>query len=203
MNSTLATNNSNRFLTTGQLAGLCGVSFRTVIRWIKKGYLQANRLPGRGDHRIETSECIRFMQAHDMTVPAQLFDESKTILIVDNELPVAHSIERVLRKVGYETHIATDGFRAGMLLASLCPSLVTLDLKMPGMDGFEFLRQVRQSPTFCRTRVLVISGDEQSKLKKALFEGANDVLAKPFTNEALTEKVTALAERKRINRRVA
>ena len=59
-------------LTTGEVAHYCGVNFRTVLRWIKRGYLNAYQLPGRGDHRIPVDGFLLFLEKHKIPVPEDL-----------------------------------------------------------------------------------------------------------------------------------
>ena len=61
-----------RILTTGEIAEYCGVNFRTVIRWIKRGHLEAYQLPGRGDNRIKVEDFIHFLDEHKMPIPDDL-----------------------------------------------------------------------------------------------------------------------------------
>lgn len=61
-----------RMLTTGEIAQHCGVNARTVIRWIKRGYLNAYQLPGRGDNRVAVEDFVNFLKAHDMPIPEGL-----------------------------------------------------------------------------------------------------------------------------------
>jgi excisionase family DNA binding protein len=61
-----------QILTTGDLARLCGVNYRTVLNWIKRGYLPTYKLPGRGDNRITVQEALRFMREHDLPIPDEL-----------------------------------------------------------------------------------------------------------------------------------
>ncbi|MDO6805884.1 helix-turn-helix domain-containing protein, partial [Wenyingzhuangia sp. 1_MG-2023] len=53
-------------LTTGEVAKYCGVNFRTVIRWIERGHLEAYKLPGRGDNRVPVAGFVRFLQSNEM-----------------------------------------------------------------------------------------------------------------------------------------
>ena len=62
-------------LTTGEIAQYCGVNFRTVIRWIKRGYLDAYQLPGRGDNRVKIIDFIDFLDRFNMPVPDDLKKE--------------------------------------------------------------------------------------------------------------------------------
>jgi excisionase family DNA binding protein len=64
-----------RTLTTGEIAHYCGVNFRTVIRWIKRGYLNAFQLPGRGDNRVEVGDFLAFLERHNIPIPEELQDK--------------------------------------------------------------------------------------------------------------------------------
>ena len=104
---------------------------------------------------------------------------------------MARAINRVLKQAGYETIFAGNGFIAGSLLHTFRPALMTLDIRMPWIDGLDVLRLVRQTPLPFPLKILVISGDTHC-LDDALSAGADAVLAKPFANEALVEAVRAL-----------
>jgi len=60
-----------RTLTTGEIARYCGVNFRTVIRWIKRGYLNAFQLPGRGDNRVEVEDFLIFLKKNNIPIPEE------------------------------------------------------------------------------------------------------------------------------------
>ena len=107
------------------------------------------------------------------------------ILIVDDEVQVAKAIQRVLRGAGYETCLAHDGFRAGSNLVKNKPALMTLDLSMPGLDGYDVIKFVRENQAISQTRILVISALGDEKLQEALACGADACLQKPFANSEL------------------
>lgn len=178
-------------LTTGEAARLCGVNFRTVSRWIKRGLLRAYKLPGRGDHRVPLEELQRFMRENGIPDPSQVPALAKRILITDDEPAMAHAIERVLARSGFETAIASNGFEAGAMLYTFRPGLITLDLRMPGIDGLGVLRFLRQREADLPAplKILVVSADTDARLKEALALGADAVLRKPFANEDLLATV--------------
>lgn len=184
-------------LTTSQVARLCGVSQRTVIRWVEREELRAYALPGRGDRRVTTDELKRFMRAHGMPQPSDWQEATPRVLIVEDDLPMARAIDRVLRRAGFETAFASNGFLAGSLLHSFRPVLMTLDIRMPWIDGVEVLRLLRKSPPTFPLKVLVVSGDDRERIDEALRAGANGVLAKPFSNEELLDAVHAQVGRAR------
>ena len=175
-------------LTSGEIASYCDVNLRTVIRWIESGKLKGFKLPGRGNNRVLVDDFIDFLERHNMPVPPQLQGESTPgILIVDDELPVAKSIQRVARRAGYETLIATGGFQAGVMLSQHNPKLMTLDLSMPGMDGYIVIQFTREQARYKRLKIIVISALDDASLERAKELGADAVLPKPFSNHDLTE----------------
>lgn len=184
-------------LTTGEIAQYCKVNFRTVIRWIKRGHLKAYQLPGRGDNRVEVDDFLRFLHQHNLPVPGAFQrpapHAAPRVLIVDDDQGAARVIQRVLRRAGFETQMAFDGFSAGALMESLAPDVMTLDLRMPGLGGLEVLGFVRSHPRLQGTKILVVSGLPRARLDEALATGADEVLGKPFENAALVEKVSRLA----------
>jgi len=181
-----------KVLTTGEAAKHCGVNFRTVIRWIERGKLKAYKLPGRGDHRIQVEDFVEFLRENQMPVPAELEGLNRSILVIEDQPEMASAIRRVLIRQGFEVEVARDGFSAGTMLSRMKPSLVTLDLKMPGMDGYEVLNFIRNHEEHARTKVLVISAETRAGLDRAVELGASDILPKPFENEELLAKVEAL-----------
>lgn len=192
---------SEPIYTTGDVAKFTGVNFRTVIRWIERGELSGYKLPGRGDHRIMRSSLLRFMKTNGMPIPPELTQPmhieptdsqymvdpvvERKALVLDDDAPMANAIARVLKRAGWQVEVANDGFEAGMLLVSFQPSLLTLDLRMPSMDGLTVLALTRAKPELEGLKILVISAQGQSDLNKALEGGANQVLAKPFENDEL------------------
>jgi two-component system response regulator VicR len=179
-----------RTLTTGEIAKYCDVNFRTVIRWIEKGHIKAFKLPGRGNNRVMVNDFIDFLKKHDIPIPQEFQEFTRRILIVDDDKAMANSIRRILKSAGYETKLAHNGFEAGDALRSFVPQLMTLDLAMPGLDGMDVLRYVRSIPSLSSLKILVISA--LPDLEKALDEGADDMLTKPFEREELLNKIDAL-----------
>jgi UDP-3-O-acyl N-acetylglucosamine deacetylase len=101
------------------------------------------------------------------------------ILIVDDEASIRKSLEGVLRDEGYSCALAGDGADALSQLRSLHPSLVLLDIWMPGMDGIETLRRMKEFEP--RTPVIMMSGHATiSTAIKATQVGASDFIEKPL-----------------------
>ncbi|MBD3347153.1 MAG: response regulator [Chitinivibrionales bacterium] len=185
-----------RTLTSGEVARFCEVNFRTVLRWIEKGMLRSYRLPGtRKDHRIKVEDLVVFLKENNMPIPEDLGPVVPRVLIVDDDKSMAKSIRRSLIEQDYDTEIAFDGFSAGTLMQRFMPSVVTLDLAMPGMGGVDVIKFIRSRPEFAHVKVLVVSARPREELEAACKAGADDMLEKPFENPVLLEKITSLMKR--------
>jgi excisionase family DNA binding protein len=181
-------------LTTGDIAQYCDVNLRTVIRWIDKGSLQGYKLPGRGNNRVTVDNFVAFLKENNMPIPAEFLPKNKTILIVDDDKNMGSAIKRVLKKGGFECDTATNGFLAGSKLMQQKPTLMTLDLTMPGLNGFDLLKHLRAEEQFADLKILVISALKQDRLDDAIALGANAVLSKPFKNDDLLSLVNELTQ---------
>lgn len=183
-----------RSLSTGEFAKFFGVGHRTVLRWIKEGYLHAFQLPGRGDNRIPIEEGARFMREHNIPVPPEIANAVAPlkVLVVDDDKRITDMIRKYLRDYEFSIHVAADGLKAGAALMKLRPELLILDLCIPRLDGFEVLKFVQQTPELENTKILVISGLTEDQLKKAEEHGADKVISKPFELEELLKAVDSL-----------
>ncbi len=179
-------------LSTGEIAKLCDVNLRTVIRWIERGALKGFKLPGRGNNRVRVEDFLAFLVEHEIPIPAELQEDSRKVLVVDDEPAIARALQRVLRKHGLVAEVAADGFQAGTKLMKDRPVLVTLDLSMPGLSGYDVLSFVRETPEIASTKILVISALGGEALQKAIDLGADAILNKPFDNHELVEVINKL-----------
>ena len=117
------------------------------------------------------------------------------ILIVDDEELIRESLQEILRLEGYETSEAANGEIALSLLQEQSYDLVLLDLKMPGVDGVEILRQVSRAYPEIKIILLTGHGSLESAIE-ALRNGAHDYILKPAPHgEILTSIARALARK--------
>ena len=109
------------------------------------------------------------------------------ILAVDDERQITRLLRASLQASGYEVSIAGDGAEALAKLASDKPDLLITDLAMPGMDGLELTKRVRQGS---QIPIIVISVRATEGMKiKALDEGADDYVTKPFSMPELLARI--------------
>ncbi|WP_429011972.1 response regulator [Enterococcus faecalis] len=118
------------------------------------------------------------------------------ILIVEDELDLANIIKDYLVKELYEVEICTEGDKAIEIFDKFKPSLVILDLMLPGMNGYEICQNIRIKSTI---PILILSakGDEFDKVK-GLNLGADDYITKPFRPRELLARVNAQLRRSQV-----
>ncbi|QYF89500.1 response regulator transcription factor [Arthrobacter sp. PAMC25284] len=116
-------------------------------------------------------------------------------VVVEDDEDVRHLIEDVLSQAGFEVHCAAGGREGVEAVRSRAASLVTLDVGLPDIDGFEVLRRIRQ---FSDSYVVMLTAqaDELDTLT-ALHTGADDFLTKPFRPRELRARVAAMMRRPR------
>ena len=117
-----------------------------------------------------------------------------TILIVEDEHAVARGIQYALQQEGYEVAIARSGEEGLDIATHQAPDLVVLDVRLPGMDGFEVLRRLRATGAKMPVLVLTARDDEVDKVI-GLELGADDYLTKPFGLRELMSRIKALLRR--------
>ncbi|WP_241004298.1 response regulator transcription factor [Conexibacter sp. SYSU D00693] len=116
------------------------------------------------------------------------------VLVVDDEPAVREAVERVLRLEGFEVALAGDGREAIRRLPVVRPDAVLLDVLMPGIDGLEVCRRMRDVGD--HTPVLMLTArDGLGDRVAGLDAGADDYLPKPFALEELLARLRALVRR--------
>jgi DNA-binding response OmpR family regulator len=116
------------------------------------------------------------------------------ILVVEDDRTVGQYVLRGLQEQGFQADLVTDGAEALAAASHASHDLVILDLRLPGMTGFEVLRTLRDRGN--TTPILVLTAQDAVDFKvQALRAGADDYVTKPFAFEELLARVEALGRR--------
>ena len=120
------------------------------------------------------------------------------ILIVDDDENIAELISLYLTKELYDTRIASDGEEALSAFREFAPDLILLDLMLPGIDGYEVCRRIRQTS---KTPIIMLSAKGETFDKVLGLElGADDYMIKPFDPKELVARVKAVLRRTAVPR---
>ncbi|MUG70864.1 response regulator transcription factor [Paenibacillus validus] len=126
----------------------------------------------------------------------------KLVLIVDDENEVAELVEKYLKRDGYRVVKAASGAEAIRKVEQHRPDLVLLDMAMPGMDGLEVMRQLRNQARYQAPFLLMSCNGDDSAVIRGLSSGADDYITKPFSPEQLVARVKAHLRRSDILGRI-
>jgi len=118
-----------------------------------------------------------------------------SVLVVDDEPTIAEVVSRYLERAGYSTRVAADGTHALEAMANQRPDLVVLDLMLPGIDGLEVMRRMRERDHERVAVILLTAKGEESDRVIGLRLGADDYVVKPFSPAELVARVDAVLRR--------
>ena len=113
---------------------------------------------------------------------------AEKILVADDEQEIRNLLDHFLEGQGYEVVLASDGNQALKLAAEENPQLIILDIKMPGLDGLEVCKRLKEKEQTKLIPVIVITGFEDNKMQ-ALDIGADDFVNKPFDMAEIYSRV--------------
>lgn len=124
-----------------------------------------------------------------MSIPAP----GGSILVVDDSATMRAGLEAAVRAMKMEPILAESGERALELFVTRAPSLVLLDVVMPGIDGYETARRMREARPGAWVPIIFLSSNEYDQnLERAIESGGDDYLVKPVSAVVLSAKVRAL-----------
>ena len=115
------------------------------------------------------------------------------ILVIDDDVTVTKLLNMLLSIEGHQPTTLNDSSEAMTVVNQLLPDLITLDLMMPGLSGFDLCELLHQDPKFAHIPVLIISARDDPESKERAYQaGAKDYLTKPFGVDILTQKIKEL-----------
>jgi two-component system chemotaxis response regulator CheY len=115
-------------------------------------------------------------------------------IVVDDSKAIRTSLSKMLGEFGFEVFSAGHGGDAIELLDRIgAPDLALVDWNMPEVDGYEFVCRVRADERYAGMRLMMVTTEsELAQVQRALEAGANEYLMKPFTKDAVLEKLMIL-----------
>lgn len=183
------------FFQAGRPHGAMGIGLSLVrsIVELHGGSVEAHSEgPGRGSEFIVRLPALaRQETAADATPtvprsPAPMTPVSHRVLVVDDDLAVADGFAMLLETMGQEVHIVHDGAAAVDATVRFDPSIVFIDLSMPGIDGYEAARRIRALPGSETRRLVAVTGFGRATVERRIREaGFDHYLAKPARPEEL------------------
>lgn len=187
--STIGRGSRADLLTPNQVADRLLVAPVTVRLWASRGLLRSETTPG-GHRRFREQDVADFIARRRAMQDADR--GPSRMLIIDDDAEYAQSLARMLALHAPALHIETaqDGFAAGIKCEALRPDIVTLDLHMPDMNGFEVCRLLRSMFGRERPRIVVLSGLLSGESEQRVLEaGADSCVSKSAPAATLLEEL--------------
>lgn len=117
-------------------------------------------------------------------------DMNPTVLLVDDTKTVLMFEKMLLAGTGFNIDMAQSGMQALEKLDERKPDIILLDIMMPGMNGIEFCRRVRESERFSDIPIIIVTTKGEDEIRQLAFAaGCNDFITKPLTKTELLEKI--------------
>jgi DNA-binding response OmpR family regulator len=120
---------------------------------------------------------------------------SKRVLVAEDEPNIVAAVQFLLRRAGYEVHVARNGDEALKLVETCSPDLVLLDVMMPVRSGYEVCKRMREHPEWRHIKIIMLSAKgRDAEVNKGLAMGADLYVTKPFSTRDLVGKINALLQ---------
>jgi CheY-like chemotaxis protein len=117
-----------------------------------------------------------------------LTDTKQRVLVVENDKDTGESLKELLAEMGFDVHLVQDGESAVLAVPQVCPSIVIMDVGLPGIDGYEATRQIRKIDAGRSALVVALTGyGEIQDIKKAADCGMDNFLTKPVSPQQLVK----------------
>ncbi len=115
------------------------------------------------------------------------------ILIVDDDVAITDLMKALVSMEGHQPTTVNDSTKAMEVANSVRPDLITLDLMMPGLTGFELCELLHNDPKFANIPIVIVSAkDDPESKEQAINAGAREYITKPFGVDNLMGKIKAL-----------
>jgi len=170
---------------------MLGVAVSSVSRWIDEGKLTAGRTPG-GHRRIEKDDLIQFLRQQKLRIPSELEPSRPGVLIVDDDKQFARWLQEEIQErfPDFDVAMAFDGYSAGEIIGLSKPRVIILDLRMPGMDGFQVCSRLKSNPLLKDISVIAVTADVSAEAPSRILKmGARACLNKPLDMDVLTNEL--------------
>jgi excisionase family DNA binding protein len=199
-------NQKVRIFSALEVANICGVVNQTAINWIKSGHLKAFTTPG-GQYRVYAEDLSAFLDKRGMRNSVDTLhviaggSTRETALIIDHDWDMNNRLKSWFQKnfSGYEVFQALDGFDAGYRMVVSRPGIVFLNTDLPGTDGFELAKRIKNDPGLGNPLVVAfVNADPEETGKKASSSWVDACFPRQLDLNELLETMGDLQRRSRL-----
>jgi len=180
---------------TREAADLMGVSQRTIQKWVDSGLLKSSKTLG-GHRRLDMREVVEYARKRDAVLSgespapaeAQGADNVLRVVLVEDDPAFRQLCQLQMQgfRVPHQLHIASNGYQGMRMVGAVKPHLLLSDLRMPGIDGFDMIRELRTASDLPDMRIVVITGMDAAEIfRRGGLPEEVTVLPKPLPLDIL------------------
>jgi excisionase family DNA binding protein len=200
----MSKNQKVRIFSALEVANICGVVNQTAINWIRSGHLKAFTTPG-GQYRVYAEDLSAFLDKRGMGNSVDVLHVlignpgTDTVLVIDHDRDASELLKGWLKSnfPHYEVIQAFDGFEAGRKLTETKPGFVFLNTELPGINGHELAKKLRDDPGLGNPNVIAISGNDSEQSKHIPGDFAEACVSKPLDFEKFLKIMKGLEKQDR------
>ena len=160
-------------ITISKASEYLNVHINTLRNWIKDKKIKVIRTPG-GHFRIPRDELIKLMKEYSFPIPEELLSKKYNIVLIDDDEKLLKLYKQYFKKFdNYLLYTFTNGFDALIKISDINPHLILLDIFLPKMDGFEFVKKLKENKKFRKIKIIAISHNKTVQ-EKAIKSGIDD-----------------------------
>lgn len=177
----------SRFVTTREASEMLGVALRTVQLWVEKGSLTAWTTAG-GHRRIVRGSVEALLARQQAAIEEYSKRGQLTLLVVDDDPVYLELVKLKVKEWALPVTLisAGDGFEGLLKIGEYKPDIVVADLRMPGMDGFQMIRRLKERPETSEILTIVMTGLSEEEIAEGGGLPADvPVLQKPLSFDEL------------------
>lgn len=194
------------FCTTREAATLLGVSVGTVQLWVESGLLQAWKTAG-GHRRVHRDSVENLLHKKPAQPPSETAPAAPatglprlSVLVVEDDATLLRLYQTNISRwpMAPEVTVVNNAVAALLIIGRHCPDLLVTDLHMSGMDGFNMLRVLRETPEITNTTIVVVSGLDAAEIEqRGGIPPGIEVLPKPIPFNRLLAIATGIVNQGR------
>jgi len=178
---------NTRHLETGQVAKICNVSRKTVIKWFNSGRLRGFRIPGSLERRIPVKYLVQFLKEHGMPL-GDLKDEVRAkVLVVSQDWVFVANLKQELPDHIFKVVVTDNSFDAGIEAQDMSPDCVIVDFSIGRAEALQICYSIRHNSDLVIIALLPNDGSSTSFDRSSI----NETFKKPFDAALLAERVRA------------
>lgn len=174
--------------TTGQVASICNVAVRTVVKWFDTGIIESYRIPLSNDRRVTRSNLIKFLRENNF--PLGFLREEIRVLIIGDGVDDVKKVRDALPLNGqFMCAIARNGFEAGIRAMESHYDFVVIDMLIGRSEAMAIAATIKEMQNYEHTILIAVANEDDGDNARLIEAGFDEVYQRPLDHQALAKRL--------------